>query len=354
MAPVPWFPFSSGRFGRYARFARIKTTEQRFGITVDHPRYPVIPKIGMPLAPFLLALFSYPAVSKLLAEGYDFDLIDAHYYYPDGVAAAMLAKWLDKPLVITARGSDINIIPNYYLARRMILWAARKADYTITVCEALKHEMIRLGAAADRIGVFRNGVDLEFFKALDPDSIREKLGITRPSLLSVGNLVELKGHHLVIKALQYLPDFQVLIAGDGEESGNLKELAGTIGVADRVSFLGILSHAQLVEYYSAVDVLVLASSSEGWANVLLESMACGTPVVATRSGGTPEVVTGPEAGVLIDQRSAEAIAAGILQVIRYPPGREMTRKYAENFSWESTVCAIAKTFMTVLDRRNPS
>ncbi|MGH8547131.1 MAG: glycosyltransferase family 4 protein [Methylococcales bacterium] len=352
IAPVPWFPFHSERFGRYAQFAGIDAQEERFGIPIDHPRYPVIPKIGMTIAPFLLALFAYPAISKLFSEGYDFDLIDAHYYYPDGVAAVLLAKWLNKPLVITARGTDINLVPDYFLPRKIILWAAEKADRSITVCRALKDEMIRLGAEADKIHVFRNGVDLDFFKPVERISIRKKLGIDRPCLLSVGHLIERKGHHLVIEALQDLPDFQLLIAGDGEELRNLKNLVEKIVLANRVIFLGALSHPQLGEYYSAVDALVLASSREGWANVLLESMACGTPVVATRIWGTPEVVTSPEAGILIDERTAQSIAAGVRKLMLNPPSREMTREYAENFSWESSVRGIEKTFRAVLDARN--
>jgi teichuronic acid biosynthesis glycosyltransferase TuaC len=350
MAPVPWFPFRSKRFGRYAEFAKVQATEDRFGIRVDHPSYPVVPRIGMTAAPLLLAAFAYPALSRLISDGYDFDLIDAHYFYPDGVAATLLARWLKKPVVITARGSDISLIPRYSLPRKMILWAARKADQNFTVCQALKDELTRLGAEADRITVFRNGVDLDFFRPFDYRSIREKLGLSRRVLLSVGYLIELKGHHLVIEALQFLPDFELLIAGDGEESGHLKQLAQSLGVADRVYFLGNLSQAELLEYYSAADTLVLASSREGWANVLLESMACGTPVVATSVGGTPEVVTSPAAGILIKERTAEAIAEGVRRLIENPPGREETRRYAENYSWDITARGIRSTFLRILEK----
>lgn len=352
IAPVPWFPFRSNRFGRYAQFAKVKAREERFGIPIEHPRYPVIPKLGMTIAPLLLAACSYLAVSRLISDGFDFDLIDAHYYYPDGVAAAMLAKWLRKPFTVTARGSDINLIADYWLPRKMILWTASEADRNITVSRALKDAMVRLGVPGESIRVCKNGVDLDLFKPADYAAIRKKLGITRPCLLSVGNLIELKGHHLVIEALQSLPEFQLMIGGEGEDLQNLKILARKIGVADRVSFLGTLSHAQLVEYYSAADVLVLASSREGLANVLLESMACGTPVVATRAGGTPEVVGDPASGILIDERSVQAIAAGIRRLAEFPPGREATRSYAEQFSWEHTVRSIHSTFLNILARRD--
>ena len=119
VAPVPWFPLSHPRFGNYAQFAKVPAAETRSGIAVLHPRYPVIPKVGMNLAPALLAAGARASVARMIDEGYDFDLIDAHYFYPDGVAAAMLGKYFNKPVVITARGSDITQIPAYRLPRRM-------------------------------------------------------------------------------------------------------------------------------------------------------------------------------------------------------------------------------------------
>ena len=134
IAPVPWFPFAGSAFGQYGKYAAAPRRETRHGLEIDHPRYPVIPKVGMTLAPFLLYAASRGPVRRLLESGYDFDLIDAHYFYPDGIAAAMLGRQLGKPVVITARGTDLNLIPQYALPRRMILWAAAQAAGMITVC----------------------------------------------------------------------------------------------------------------------------------------------------------------------------------------------------------------------------
>ena len=160
VAPVAWFPSTHPRFGNYAKMARVPRTEVRHGLPVAHPRYPAIPKVGMNVAPFLLAQAARPAIARLIDEGFDFDLIDAHYFYPDGVAAAMLARYFNKPLVITARGSDITLLPQYALPRRMIKWAAQRADAVITVCNALRDEVVALGVEADRVTSLRNGVDL--------------------------------------------------------------------------------------------------------------------------------------------------------------------------------------------------
>jgi teichuronic acid biosynthesis glycosyltransferase TuaC len=351
IAPVPWFPFRHPVFGRYADFAKVPTTEQRYGITVSHPRYVVLPKFGMVLAPWLLVLALYPLLRRKLNCGDDFDIIDAHYAYPDGVAAVMLGKLLKKPVVITARGSDINLLSTFYWPRQMLIWAAQRADTLITVCQDLKDKIVALGVAKDHIHVLRNGVDLNLFTPQQRAIAQQQLQLQGPTLLSVGHLVQLKGHHLVIEALVNLPAYQLLIAGGGEELPRLQKLARDLGVADRVRFLGVLSHAQLVTVYSAADILVLASSREGWPNVLLEAMACGTPVIATEVSGTPEVITAPAAGLLMKERSANAIVQAVLTLQQNPPARLQTRQYAEGYSWDATVRGMVEVFQHVCGKR---
>ena len=137
IAPVPWFPSTNERFGDYARMASTPERETRNGIEVLHPRYPLPPKVGMTVAPLMLALGARSAVQRLLDEGFDFDVIDAHYFYPDGVAAALLARWFGRPFTITARGSDLTLIAQHALPRRMMQWAAARAGGAIGVCQAL-------------------------------------------------------------------------------------------------------------------------------------------------------------------------------------------------------------------------
>jgi teichuronic acid biosynthesis glycosyltransferase TuaC len=335
VAPVPWFPSRNPRFGEYAVHAGVPREELRHGIPVLHPRYLALPKVGMTLAPFLLAQSLKPIVGRLLAD-YRFDLIDAHYFYPDGVAAVLLGKHFGKPVVITALGSDVNLIARYLLPRQMMLWAARHAAGLIAVARALKDRLVSLGVSADRVEVLRNGVDLQLFRPIDRDLWRKRLGFSRITLLSVGNLVPLKGHDLAIRALRLLPEMQLVIVGGGPERGALTALAQDLGVGDRVTFAGTMAQEDLRQYYGAADALVLASSREGWANVLLESMACGTPAVASNVGGTPEVVGSPEAGVLMEGRSAEALARAVRHLRAHYPDRGATRRYAETFSWEAT------------------
>jgi glycosyltransferase involved in cell wall biosynthesis len=147
-----------------------------------------------------------------------------------------------------------------------------------------------------------------------------------------------------------LPDATLLIAGEGPEREALQTLARIRNVSHRVQFVGSLPQKKLRDYYEAADCLVLASSREGWPNVLLESMACGTPVIATQVGGTPEVVTAPEAGILVQDRTPEAIAAAVGSLRACHPGREATRCYAEKFSWDETTRGQIEVFRRVKER----
>jgi len=347
VAPVPWFPSRNPRFGEYALHASAPREEQRHGIRVLHPRYLALPKIGMTLAPFLLAQSVRPVIERVLAE-YRFDLIDAHYFYPDGVAAVLLGRRLGKPVVISALGSDVNLISRYRLPRRMILWAARHAAGMITVARALKDRLVALGVPAGRIEVLRNGVDLQLFRPVDREDWRRRLGFTRTTLLSVGNLVPLKGHDLPIRALRLLPETDLVIIGNGPERAALGALARELDVGARVTFAAAMAQEELRHYFGAADALVLASSREGWANVLLESMACGTPVIASRVGGTPEVVTAPEAGVMMAERTPEALADAARGLFASYPDRGATRRYAEGFSWDATTEGHLQLFSRIL------
>ncbi|MEO1574827.1 MAG: glycosyltransferase [Pseudomonadota bacterium] len=302
-------------------------------MSVEHPRYPLPPKIGMHMAPRTLALGASSAVRRACDALGGRPVLDAHYFYPDGVAAAHLARRHDLPLMITARGSDVNLLPENPAVRRRMLAAAERAQALVAVSEALGERMAEIGLPRDKIHVLRNGVDLDKFTVSDRAATRAGLGFDGPLILSVGNLLELKGHHLVIEAMTQHPAATLIIAGAGPEEADLKALAARLDVATRVHFVGSVAHSELVKYYNAADLLVLASSREGMANVLLECLACGTPAVVTPVGGNPEVIADRAAGVVLHERTAQAVADGILQVLNTPPARSDTRAYAEQFSW---------------------
>jgi teichuronic acid biosynthesis glycosyltransferase TuaC len=351
LAPVPWFPSRSDLFGEWALDASAPATETRHGITILHPRYPVIPKLGMSVAPWLLYRAMVPQVARLLAVGHRFDAIDAHYLYPDGVAATWLGRRFGLPVVMTARGTDVNLIPLHHIPRRLIQAATRDASAIVAVNAALKQLLVELGAPAQKVTVLRNGVETGLFQPpADRAIVRAVLGLRGPALISVGSLIERKGHHRTIEAMCQLPGFELAIIGEGPERNRLSGLIESHGLGGRVRLLGPRPHRELPGVYGAADASVLASSREGWANVLLESMACGTPVVAANVPGNPEVVGAPEAGVIYEPNTPGGIACGVRRLFASLPDRAATRAYAEPFSWDATTAGQLALFRRVIAR----
>lgn len=347
VAPVPWFPSAGERFGRYAAYARTAAREVRIGNEVIYPRHLVLPGIGMYTQPLTMASAGARALGRLRREGIEFDVIDAHYFYPDGVAAALIARRKGIPLVITARGSDVNLLPQFAWPRRLILWAAAQAQAIVTVSAALAERLRELGVPAEKISVVRNGVDITRFAPVERSEARARLGLPPgPLVVSVGNLVPEKGHEQVVDALSQMPDVRLLIVGDGPGRARLARRIETLGLSSRVTLLPVQPQSELKWIYGAADVLALASGREGLPNVVLEALACGVPVVASRVGGVPEIITESVAGRLLDARTADAFATAIRAVLEAPPASVSIRRFAERFDWavsaRAHLCALER------------
>ncbi|WP_020398781.1 glycosyltransferase [Kordiimonas gwangyangensis] len=335
IAPVPWFPFKGKRWGRYGAFARVPAVEVRHGIPVMHPRYLVIPKVGMWLTPFTLYRAGKRALRRLLKDGGSCDVIDAHYLYPDGVAAAKLARFFDIPFVMTARGSDVTEIGQQQVPGRMIVDAASQAAHVITVSNSLRTDLIAMGVPEDRVTTLRNGVDAGHFRPQRREEFRAKWGGANKIVAFAGWLVQRKRVDIAISAMAHLPeDTALVVAGEGPLHTELLEQAKQLGVADRVIFEGKLSSKDMPGFLSAADVLILPSEREGWANVLLEAMACGTPVVSRAVAGALDLVVVPEAGELVEGDDPAAYAAAVHKIFTRDTDRMQTRAYAEGFDWK--------------------
>lgn len=352
VAPVPWVPKANAWFGHHAALANVAAHETRYGIEVWHPRFFAVPKVTSWINPYTMALSALPLVRRLQRQS-DFDLIDAHFVYPDGAAAVLLGRWLGKPVVVSARGTDINDFPQYRVPRAWIKWVTRQAAAMITVSAALRAALLQLEVRPERVTVLRNGVDLDLFVPRDRAALGRELELRSPMMLSVGHLIPDKGHQLVIEALAQLTDVHLVIAGDGPMRGALESLARRLGVAERISWAGVVSQEQLARYYAAADVTVLASRLEGMPNVLLESIACGTPVIASDVGGNGEIVTGPVPGVLMADRDARSIAAAYRQLAAQPRDRDHVRKHAEKFGWAATTHGLLQLFAGVIEGAGP-
>ena len=354
IAPVPWFPLRSPVFGQYAEFAATPRHATRDGgLRVSYPRYAMVPRLGVAFQPASMARAAVADAERLITSGWRPDIIDAHYFYPDGVAAAMLSERLQIPFVVTARGSDVNVLGKRPGSAEKILWAARRAAASIAVSARLKDALVALGADAAKVVVLGNGVDVERFRPEEQSAARRRLGLGAGRLAAcVGHLVAEKGQSLAIESLRHLEGLQLVVVGDGPMRDKLAALGRQLGVDARLSFLAAMPQTELRYLYSSADVLLLTSTREGWPNVVLESLACGAPVVATDVGAVGEMLTNPQVGRIVAGRDPFAFAAAIADLLGAPPSRDSARRHAAGFDWRRISKGQFDVFVRALGARS--
>jgi len=331
VAPVglPVWPLS--RHPHYAPLASLPAEEDWKGLRVYRPRYRVWPRLGARRTAADIAAALLPLLRELRRD-FPFDVIDAEFFWPDGPAAIRLGRALGVPVSIKARGSDIHYWGGRPGIGGQILAAGQAAQGLLAVSAALRRDMIALGMPAEHLRVHRTGIDLDRFRPVDRGAAKAELGVSGPLLVIAGALIERKGQAIAIEALAALPDATLLVIGQGAERAALERLAHRLGVAERVRFLGPLPHDALPPLFAAADVMLLPTVSEGLANVWVESLACGTPVVTCDVGGAPEVIDRPAAGRLVP-RTPGAFAAAVADLLSSPRGQADVRAAAEKFSW---------------------
>jgi teichuronic acid biosynthesis glycosyltransferase TuaC len=354
IAPVPYFP-SWIASKRWSVHAGIPREEAIGGLPVYHPRYSLLPGVLMPLHGLLMFLGSVKLAERLHRRLH-FDCIDAHYVYPDGFAAVLLGKTLKLPVMVSARGTDINVFPSFPTIRPMIRWTLRHAAGIVAVSGALKAAMADLGAPAEKIAVIANGVDRERFHPMPRADARSKLGLLQEAkmVLSVGSLTPGKNHALLISAFAKIsgghPNYRLSIVGEGPMRSELEAGIRDAGLQEKVLFAGTRPNEELLWWYNAADVSCLASAREGWPNVVMESLACGTPLVATRAGGIPEIITTPELGVLVEPKEDE-IADGLRLALAKQWDREALAGRARSRGWDQVAAEVEEYFAPRIVRR---
>ena len=318
--PLGLHPHYRGRAGLPAK-------ERRHGLAVHRPRFRVWPAIREAATARALAAALLP-----LARGLKCDVIDAEYFWPDGVAAMHVAEALGLPFSIKARGSDIHHWGRRPAVAAQMLEAARKAGGLLAVSAALRADMAAMGMEAAKIRVHHTGLDLERFRPVDRAAAKARLGVEGRLIVTPGNLVPLKGQRLALEALAGLLGATLLIAGEGPERPALEALIARLGLGGRAKLLGSVAPEAMPDLLGAADLMLLPSEREGLANVWIEALACGTPILITDVGGAREVVERPEAGRLVP-RDAAAIAAAAREMLAAPPDPASVRRSAERFSW---------------------
>lgn len=328
IAPVAWTDELALARAGTGRVARAVTLD---GLPVEHPRYYFPPKVARGLYGHCFAASVRGAFRRAVHE-FAPDVVFAPWAYPDGWAAVRLARRAGLPVVVQVHGSDVKLLDQFPTRRRRTAEALTGADGVIAVSGDLRDRVVGLGVPADRVTVIYDGVDPHAFHPGDQAAARAAVNLpggwpAAPVLLFVGNLVTVKGIDVLLRALASLESpVRLVVVGAGPERDPLARLAGELGVADRVTFLGSLPQAALPDWYRAADLFVLPSRSEGVPNVLLEASACGTPWVASRVGGIPEMpghasrrLVPPDNPAALAAAIADALAAGRPDPADLPP-----------------------------------
>ncbi|MDP5103470.1 MAG: glycosyltransferase [Erythrobacter sp.] len=333
--------------GRYRPLADLPELSEEGGITIHRPHFTLIPRIGARRNAAAIARAVLPVVRRIHAAT-PIDLIDAQFFFPDGPAAAEIARTLGLPLSIKARGSDITFWGEQGFARQQMLDAARAATGLLAVSQDLAGQMAAMGMDAAKITVHYTGLDRDRFRPFGHTQLRDQLSrelgfalpATAPLLACVGALIERKGQAIAIAALRAVPDARLILIGKGEDEAQLRALAVSEGVAERVHFAGSIDHDLMPLILSAADVMVLPTVAEGLANAWVEALACGTPVVTCDVGGARELINCDTAGRLVE-RTPQAVAAGINAILSNPPPREAVAALTDGFSWDENAAALA-------------
>lgn len=320
----------------YRGWARCPAQSTLGGLNVLHPRFAALPLLADG-NPGRIARAVLPLARRLHAQK-PFDLVDAQFFFPDGPAAAIIARALGVPFTIKARGSDIHYWSTRPAALAQILDAGAQAARLLTVSAALGRDMAALGLPTEKIVTHYTGLDHARFRPLPRAEARAAvadllpLPAEAPLLLCPGALIAIKGQALAIEALTGLPGVHLALAGNGADEAALQAQAARLD--GRVHFLGQVSHDRLPALMSAADAVVLPSEREGLANVWIEALACGTPLVIPPIGGAAEVVTGPAAGRLA-ARKPEAIAEALRELLAAPIPQAEVAAHAARFSWQA-------------------
>jgi glycosyltransferase involved in cell wall biosynthesis len=357
IAPVPLLDYSrlggSGSWG--TGFPRHYSDG---AVEVFHPRWLYPPRGGWFNA-VCLFLAALPCIIRIRRR-FPFQIIDAHFAHPEGIAAAMLASVLGLPFTVTLRGNE-TMHAGFRLRRLWIRWALCRAALVIAVSESLRQFAIGLGVRPERARTIPNGIDVSIYYPRDRTACRERLGLPagKRVILSAGYLIERKGHHHVIRAISSLRaagiDVLLWIVGgkgrEGDYEAQLKTLVRESGLEDAVHFTGAVPAAALAEYMAAADVFCLASSREGWPNVVNEALGCGTPVVASDVGGVPDMLRSEEFGFVVPAGDSKALEEALASAVRKSWDRSAIAAWGQSRSWQAVAAEVAAEFMRIAKER---
>lgn len=347
VAPVPWVPrFAARLFNK----PYVRGDAEFDGRPLLRPRYPVLPKrvLYATVAP-MIALTARPAFERACsAVGARF--VHAHELYPSGAAARRLCARSGLPYVLTVHGLDLYSNLGNPRWRAEIVAAAHYAAGVVCVGTRLAHDcVVELEMDSRRVIVIPNTYDTDRFRAFE-----RKRDSARTRIVTLGRLSHEKGHDVLLeafsRALAAGAEMTLTLIGDGPERSALESQAAKLGISEQVSFTGTLLGEQVPVVFRESDVFVLPSRHEGFGVALIEAMATGLPVVATRSGGPQDIVTEAD-GLLTDPDDAAALADAMLRLLNTIDVYDcaaIARRTAERFSPRSVGERLSRLYWEVL------
>jgi glycosyltransferase involved in cell wall biosynthesis len=340
LGSIPWFPGARmlSRWSDAGRLSAVPRAEHIDGLSVVHPRYFYVPRVGYVARG---ALYAASLAPEVLRRRGCHDVVLGSWAYPDGVGAVALARMLGVPAVIKVHGSDINVAARRAGVARNLRWALPRARRVVAVSRPLAEAVAALGVRPSRIDVVPNGVDGELFRPRDRSTARAELGEPgdrRRWLLFVGRLEAPKGVLELLEAFTALAarrtDVRLAVVGSGSAHGSFVEAARTLG--DRLLVAGPRPLAEVPRWMAACDALVLPSWAEGTPNVILEALACGRRVVATSVGGIPDLLQDPETGEMVSPRRPDLLAAAMERALDRGYDAERVSRAGARGSWEDS------------------
>lgn len=336
IAPVPWAAKMFGRRDQKIFPRDVVEQETINGIDVYHPRHFVTPKTGRRF----YGRWMYKGIKNLVREIHQrkpFDVIFAAWAYPDAYAAMLIGREFNKPYCVQVHGSDINIFTASPSRRKLITETLQQSCAVVAVSSALADKVKSLGVESGKVHLVFSGINKTLFFKKDKSASKKTLGLS-PSLkhiVFIGNLVAVKGVIFLIEAMRQLPeDVHLHILGDGELRDSLMNKANTLGLNKRITFEGRKPHGEISGWMNAADIFCLPSLNEGSPNVILESLACGTPVVASRVGGIPELLINEDLGLMAAPANADELAACLKKALEKLWNHQAIAEYALRFDWD--------------------
>lgn len=354
LAPVPYVPKFLRSNAKYFYHA-VPRREVLNSIEVCHPRYLVTPRILRSLYGQFMFWGIQECVKSISAAALP-DFVIAYYVFPDGYAGVRIARKLAVPVLVKALGSEINLFTKNPARRWMTTWTLKRADRVVAVSHALKTAMTELGIREEKIQVVANGVDTSLFRPNDKDFSRGALGLEKDPVcfLFVGQMREVKGVHILLRAFENLPDtlrssVRLIMIGSGELDGYIDSRLRGASLSAIARRVGTIPHREIPLWMNACDCLILPSLMEGCPNVVIEALACRRPVICSRVGGIPEIVAERENGWLVPAGNSNALTEAIVAFVNN--GVQNPMNWSKTRSWDEVAAETAHLVEGILQRK---